>query len=70
MVTAAYADQVNADISSRSFLSFVQSVPTSAQQGDRGVFNTVPVANFTPAVLAAVQNETTVRVLSPSPAIC
>ncbi|KAH9946908.1 FAD dependent oxidoreductase [Amylocystis lapponica] len=47
------------DISTRSFLSLVQSAPSNIEQGDRGVFNTVPVASFSPTILTAVQNETT-----------
>ncbi|KAF8156106.1 FAD-binding domain-containing protein [Crassisporium funariophilum] len=46
------------DISTRSFVSLVQSSPANATSGQRGVFNAVSVLDFSPTILDAVLNET------------
>ncbi|KAF8959330.1 hypothetical protein BDZ97DRAFT_2043879 [Flammula alnicola] len=46
------------DVSTRSYVSLVQSSPANATAGLRGVFNTVSVLNYTPALLDVILNET------------
>ncbi|KDR67962.1 hypothetical protein GALMADRAFT_79271 [Galerina marginata CBS 339.88] len=46
------------DISTRSFLSLVQSSPANVTSGTRGVFNSVSVLSYTPALLDVILNET------------
>ncbi|KAJ7029882.1 FAD-binding domain-containing protein [Mycena alexandri] len=46
------------DISTRSFLSLVQSAPANVTAGTRGSFHAVSLLNYTPKILAAIQNET------------
>jgi len=45
------------DVSTRSFLSLVQSSPSNATSGLRGTFNTVSVLNVTSALVAQVANQ-------------
>lgn len=45
------------DVSTRDFLSLVKSSPANATYGSRGIFNTVPIRQYTPNILKAVQNE-------------
>ncbi|KAI0310362.1 FAD-binding domain-containing protein [Amylostereum chailletii] len=50
---------LSADLSTRSFLSLVQSAPTgTASIGRRQTYSTVSILKYTPAVLQAVQNST------------
>ncbi|KAJ8496445.1 hypothetical protein ONZ45_g12439 [Pleurotus djamor] len=49
---------VTQDVSTRSFLSLIQSVPAGATSGTRGTFQTVPLQEITPSILDAVVNET------------
>ncbi|RDB26962.1 hypothetical protein Hypma_005131 [Hypsizygus marmoreus] len=46
------------DISTRSFLSLVKSSPSDATYGQRGIFNTVSLTQYTPSLLDAILNET------------
>ncbi|KAK7681862.1 hypothetical protein QCA50_015210 [Cerrena zonata] len=46
------------DISTRSFTSLVHAAPANATSLTRGIFNTVPVLEYTPTILDAVVNET------------
>ncbi|TFK39177.1 hypothetical protein BDQ12DRAFT_734991 [Crucibulum laeve] len=46
------------DVSTRSFVSLVQSSPANATYGQRGIFNTVSVLQFTPTLLDVILNET------------
>ncbi|EKM57317.1 uncharacterized protein PHACADRAFT_91510, partial [Phanerochaete carnosa HHB-10118-sp] len=48
---------IEQDISTRSFLSLVQSLP-NATLGARAVYNTVSLTHFTPGLLEAINNET------------
>ncbi|THH03102.1 hypothetical protein EW145_g6525 [Phellinidium pouzarii] len=46
------------DLSTRSFLSLVQSAPSNATAGLRAAFHTVSVTDFTPSLLDVIVNET------------
>ncbi|KAL0576117.1 hypothetical protein V5O48_005864 [Marasmius crinis-equi] len=46
------------DIKTRDFLSLVLASPSDATAGQRAIFNTVPLVELTPTILAAVVNET------------
>ncbi|KAF8188907.1 hypothetical protein K438DRAFT_2145941 [Mycena galopus ATCC 62051] len=46
------------DVSTRSFVSFVQSVPSNTTAGTRGAFHTVSLLDYSPPILAAILNET------------
>ncbi|KAH9925023.1 FAD-binding domain-containing protein [Epithele typhae] len=45
------------DVSTRSFVDLVQVSPANATGGQRGIFHTVSVLEYTPAIMAAVKNE-------------
>jgi len=47
------------DVSTRDFLSLVQSSPSNITAGSRGFFNSAPLVKLTPTVLDAIINETT-----------
>ncbi|PPQ80764.1 hypothetical protein CVT26_015285 [Gymnopilus dilepis] len=49
------------DISTRSFLSLVQSSPANFTANNRAIFNTASVLQYTPELLDVVLNETVVR---------
>ncbi|RXW13921.1 hypothetical protein EST38_g11933 [Candolleomyces aberdarensis] len=44
------------DVSTRSYISFVQSVPVNASYGVRGYFEAIPVTKYTPKFLDLVSN--------------
>ncbi|KAJ7727587.1 FAD-binding domain-containing protein [Mycena metata] len=46
------------DVSTRSFLSLVQSAPSNATTGARGAFHTVSLLEYSPAMMDAILNET------------
>ncbi|KAF9002469.1 hypothetical protein BDQ17DRAFT_1425793 [Cyathus striatus] len=46
------------DVSTRSLSSLVQSSPANATYGQRGIFNTVSVLEYTPNMLDVILNET------------
>ncbi|KAJ6448449.1 FAD dependent oxidoreductase [Mycena sanguinolenta] len=46
------------DVSTRSFSSLVQSVPSNATTGARGAFHTVSLLDYSPAMINAILNET------------
>ncbi|KAK7448815.1 hypothetical protein VKT23_013545 [Stygiomarasmius scandens] len=46
------------DVETRDFISLVQSSPSNATSGQRGVFNTVPVPTLSANVINAMFNET------------
>ncbi|KAJ8074401.1 hypothetical protein PM082_015301 [Marasmius tenuissimus] len=46
------------DVKTRDFLDLVKTVPSNATAGQRGIFNTVPLLELSPAVIDAVVNET------------
>ncbi|KDQ56646.1 hypothetical protein JAAARDRAFT_194628 [Jaapia argillacea MUCL 33604] len=46
------------DVSTRDFISLVQSSPSNATAGERGIFNTVPILEYTPALIDVIVNET------------
>ncbi|PFH46586.1 hypothetical protein AMATHDRAFT_69520 [Amanita thiersii Skay4041] len=48
---------ISNDVSERSFLSLVQSFPANELPDARGVFDTVPLATFTPGLLNTIFNE-------------
>ncbi|KAG6863990.1 hypothetical protein C0991_001309 [Blastosporella zonata] len=47
------------DVSTRDFLTLVQSSPSDDTYGMRGVFHGIPITQYTPGILAAIANETT-----------
>ncbi|KAJ7756645.1 FAD dependent oxidoreductase [Mycena metata] len=51
-------EHTSEDISTRSFLSLVQSGPANVTAGTRGAFHAVSLISYTPKMLAAIQNET------------
>ncbi|KAJ4490170.1 FAD-binding domain-containing protein [Lentinula aciculospora] len=46
------------DVSTRDFVSLVQSSPSNATAGTRAIFNSAPLLELTPTVLDAIINET------------
>ncbi|KAG6815177.1 hypothetical protein H0H87_004397 [Tephrocybe sp. NHM501043] len=46
------------DVSTRDFLSLVKSSPSDATYGQRGIFNSVSLTQYTPTILKAILNET------------
>ncbi|KAG6908410.1 hypothetical protein DXG01_004771 [Tephrocybe rancida] len=46
------------DISTRDFLSLVQATPANATYGQRAIFNSVSLTQYTPTILDAILNET------------
>ncbi|KAJ7027402.1 FAD-binding domain-containing protein [Mycena alexandri] len=47
------------DVSTRSFLSLVQSAPSNVTTGARGAFHTVSLLEYSPTMIEAILNETT-----------
>ena len=54
-------EPLSTDISTRSFLSLVQSTPANLTYGQRNTFDTTPILDYTPTVIDAIINETVVR---------
>ncbi|KAL0575655.1 hypothetical protein V5O48_006311 [Marasmius crinis-equi] len=46
------------DVKTRDFLSIVLASPSDATEGQRAIFNTVPLVELTPTILDAIVNET------------
>ncbi|KAG6810817.1 hypothetical protein H0H92_010207 [Tricholoma furcatifolium] len=46
------------DVSTRDFLSFILASPANATYGQRGIFNSVSLVQYTPELLNAIHNET------------
>ncbi|GLB42526.1 putative oxygen-dependent FAD-linked oxidoreductase family protein [Lyophyllum shimeji] len=46
------------DVSARDFLSLVKSSPANSTYGQRGIFNSVSLTQYTPTILDAILNET------------
>jgi len=46
------------DVSTRSFVSLVQSAPSNATSGERGAFHTVSLLNYSATMVNAIVNET------------
>ncbi|KAG6812798.1 hypothetical protein H0H92_000430 [Tricholoma furcatifolium] len=51
------------DVSTRDFLSLVQASPSNATYGQRAIFNSVSLVQYTPALMNAIYNETVVSLL-------
>ncbi|KAF8188904.1 hypothetical protein K438DRAFT_1936224 [Mycena galopus ATCC 62051] len=49
---------LTADVSTRSFVSLVQSAPSNATTGARGAFHTVSLLDYSPTMISAILNET------------
>ncbi|KAG6872962.1 hypothetical protein C0995_004716 [Termitomyces sp. Mi166 len=46
------------DVSTRDFASFVEGIPSNATSGQRAIFQSVSLTEYTPAILDAIYNET------------
>ncbi|KAG6839526.1 hypothetical protein C0991_001860 [Blastosporella zonata] len=46
------------DVSKRDFLSLVKASPSNVAYGQRGIFNSVSLKQYTPTILSAILNET------------